>query len=704
MIKKRSNSTAAQVRTDYDTRDAYVYRRGRRKADWAGMGLGDAFKPSNDYFAKMTAQRLFYSACGRIQQAAARLAGEKQPGLQAKVKPQLGPCFTTYPSNVAAHAAVGLTGFLEFQARLATGALQVRLSEYLKNPAAADAVLVNPEIYQRLATIVTRCVQTRLLLEDLSRHPSMSLVELFRMFSASQQSLKFGSLPEILNAVILFGDILPDWHKQVLHPLTRALLLDLSATCRRAFDEMAVAKPQHLAEMGATWVRAVCTCLAKYLPMTEEAKQPAGHNAGPQDSCGFAKSQDPSSPASQIAPLDGPNPPSLFEPPSAAEQISRAMSQGRSGTRMTGDDDKASEEAQEAAKLIQEFGQAAAKAGDQEGQWQDMRSDLVERAMRTSGFSESPIQGAPTDGHEVKVWLGDESAAGGEVYDRPVELSDDFEAYRRLLETSKPIADALRRTLYPNLDELPEVERFRTCGAMDPARLPLADCSAAIFRRLRIHQRADRRGQPVLLIACDGSGSLNRNQMQMLRTLTAAWLTSTARSRIQLLAGLYHSGLVRGGLSGPLIQWIYHPRKTPTTSRMDAARAIVSLPNEGTGAQSDALSISFMLEEARRMARGRMIYLILISDCAWNRSFHTQRTGKEEVYGLFEAASEEFLGRLHTTLVALGVQGETGFETLLDKVILVPESKLCNPSAVAEEIGLYVASRIKEGRRLVAAR
>ena len=167
------------------------------------------------------------------------------------------------------------------------------------------------------------------------------------------------------------------------------------------------------------------------------------------------------------------------------------------------------------------------------------------------------------------------------------------------------------------------------------------------------------------------------------------------------MAGLYHSGSIRPGVSGPLVQWIYHPQKTPALSRLEAARALVALPPSGTGAQSDALSLAFMLEEARCLARGRMIYLILLSDCAWNMSFRTRKTGKEEVYAFFETVYQEKAMKLHTTLVALGVTGATGFETLLDRVLLVNEGQLTDPAAVAGQIGTYVASCLKERRRWV---
>ena len=354
-------------------------------------------------------------------------------------------------------------------------------------------------------------------------------------------------------------------------------------------------------------------------------------------------------------------------------------------------------------EVLQGFTAALDQAAGQKSQWEDMRSDLVGHILRATGFQESPIQGNPTDGHEVMVQFGDE-IAGGELFDRPIELSDDLPAYQKLLEEARPVTEALRRTLYPNIEELPETERLRTSGSLDPARLIMAGYSEVIFKRYRIQERPDRRGQPVLLIACDGSGSLNRNQMKMVKVLAAAWLNSTAKSRVKLLAALYHSGGIRTGTVGPLVQWIHHPQKTPATSRADAARALVTLPDRGTGAQSDALSIAFLLEEAHRLARGRMVYLILISDCEWNRSFNTERSGKDEVYSLFEGVYDQHASKLHTTLVALGVGGETGFEQLLDKIITVADDKLEDYAGVAQQIGVYVASCMRERRKLIARR
>jgi hypothetical protein len=127
-------------------------------------------------------------------------------------------------------------------------------------------------------------------------------------------------------------------------------------------------------------------------------------------------------------------------------------------------------------------------------------------------------------------------------------------------------------------------------------------------------------------------------------------------------------------------------------------------PDSGSGAQSDALSLAFMLEEARVLARGRMIYFVVLSDCAWNISFQGGQPGKEEVYSFFRSAYEELKRTLHSTLVGLGVSGETGFEGLLDKVITVQSEELTDYAGVARKIGLYVASCMKERRRRVVSR
>jgi hypothetical protein len=704
------NGESRQKKTTWEGYSYPSYEK-RLKSNWAGTSLGDAFKSSLDYPDRLPALRLFYREVQKIQKKVARLCGERESDFQPKVKPQLGPCYTTYPATPAAVAAIGQTAFLEYEARVPQKSLVADLKEYLENPGAFDEVEADPDIYRKLCKTVAELVHKRLLLEDLVRTESLKAVEAYRLFSASQQSLQFRYLPEILRAVILFGDLLPDWRDLELHPFTRILLQELYDLSAPFLVKIGHSRGPQMLSLGSSWVRVVCRGLAVYLPSPATADpdsiggssadtgkkfNPTGYRFH-RNFLGFIESGD-------FAPLEGLQAPALFETATAKDAFInaafKALEPHQSGGKAQPEADPLIEEFK---KTLNRFSEALTQAGGQDRQWEDMRSDLVEKSLAASPFEGGLIEGHPADGHEVTVSLGGE-AAGGEIYDRPVEPAHDPAACEDLLKAAQPITEALRRNLYPSVDQIPETQRLRTSGSIDPARLALAGFSSTIYRRYRLEERADPRGRPVLVVACDGSGSLNQNQMKMVKILCAAEANSTARTQIQFLAALYHSGQIRKGLSGPLVQWLYHPEKTPAASRLDAVRALVSLPASGTGAQSDALSLAFILEEAGRLARGDMIYLIVLSDTAWNRSFRTDRDGRQEVQELFRGLYESKSHKLHTTLVALGVSEETGFEDLLDRVITVSGPELENYGAVAEKIGLYVASCIKERSRLVAKR
>ena len=93
-----------------------------------------------------------------------------------------------------------------------------------------------------------------------------------------------------------------------------------------------------------------------------------------------------------------------------------------------------------------------------------------------------------------------------------------------------------------------------------------------------------------------------------------------------------------------------------------------------------------------------MTYLILVSDCKWNRSFRSSGGGREEVRALLSSADSEFDGRLHTTLVALGGEENVDIDDLVNHVIPVSNDDVTNPSAVAERISSYVSACMHENR------
>lgn len=685
-----------------------LFRRRKNKVDWAGIHMGYAFDSNMDYYVRIPAQRLFYRAARKIQMAAARQAGmAEEDKFTPHTSVQLAPFYTAYPSVPAAFASIGITGFLEFQDRVPERLLLTHLNDYLSNPSQKDEVDVDAKAYRRIAGIVAGDVQTRILLEDLSRNPSMKAVEIYRLFSACQQTMRFRTVQEMIHCVVLYGDVLPCWDLEKLHPVTRAILRDLTEVSEPFFDALTAADGLDLLEVGDQWVKVVCRRLSRYLPAGTCVYQEPGSGNSSQSPgvSGHQLNQGDPKPESdgdkpRFRPLDEPDAPSLFDAPTLDQNLLQQFDEAAFPAKasITNMPEGSSQLVQ---KTLNRFAEILQQACMQESDYEDMRSDLVELALRDAPFSETPITGTPSEGQEVEVRLGNERAEVGEIFDRTVELSEDLPALQWILSESQPLTNALKRTLYPNLEEIPERQRFRSSGMLDSSRLPLAAFSGSVFQRYRVLERADPRGRPVLLLACDGSGSLNREEMKMTRILATAWLRSTANRNLQILAGLYHSGSIRQGVTGPLVQWIYHPHKTPSIHRTDAVRAVVSLPDSGTGVQSDAISLAYMLNEARKLAKQRMIYLILITDCEWNRCFPDSKSGEEEMTAFFGNLYANSQMNLHTTMVAFGEDRKSAVENLVDKVIRVRETQLRDPIAVAVEIGTYVAECIRERRRII---
>jgi hypothetical protein len=666
------------------------YERRHSKTDWAGVHLGDAFRNNIDFMLRLAAQRSFYRVVKNVQKAIMAHAAIGDGTLpEPLVKPQIAPFYTTYPSILAAHAAIGLTGFLEMKARLSEDFLQQHIRESISVFLSGMEGDETRKWMVSLSSPVIRTVETRIILEELSRLAHGPFIEAYRLFCASQQTLLFASVPEIVDCVVLYGDILPDSDGLTLHPVTRDVLKDVSLCSKTFLEILPGTQGDHFVHVGLGWVKAILLSLRPYLQAKEE-RDKANNDPSANQGRG-AKNDFAGGPVACTVPY-------ILEPKNDILKIKRTVLKDR--IRWLPNDFKDEEGIISAADRLAE---ALDDAAGQNVDYEDMRSDLVEHKMRDTGWQEGPMQGNPIDGSLVSVQLGNLQAKG-EQFEQSLSLSDNSAGFEKLMEEASPVSDALRSILYPNVTELPLVERLCTSGPLDPARLFSAFYSDAISRRTRVVRNADKNGAPVLLIACDGSGSLNASQIHMLKILTAAWLRSTAKTRIQILAGLYHSGSVREGLNGSLVEWIYHPKKTPAVSRIDSIRALVDLPGSGTGVQSDALSLAFMLNEAQALAKNCMVYLIVLSDCAWNKSFHGEMSGEEEVRSFFADAYRRRAGRLHTTLVALGVEGKTGFEKVLDRVIAVGSEDLNQPAEVAHKIGAYVASCLKERHGLLSRR
>ncbi|MCB2231727.1 hypothetical protein KQH82_13490 [bacterium] len=610
---------------------------------------------------------------------------------------------------MAASAAIGLTAFLEYRELSSRRLLERFVGEVLGVTGDAADRSINRSVFEELTKRITRCVQTRLLLEDLSRASGLEPVEAYRLFVAAHcDRTSVNTILDIVQTAVLYGDVLPTDLSMNKHPLAFLFATSTAAVCRRFTQRLSSTRSDLLLDLGCEWVKALCENVLDTIHTFDEQESSAvkadGEKSTHDTDTVLHREQAVGSSTDHdnlaIRPADVPQKPGLFDSVDVSDLLGRKADEPVSEFErdLMALRKHLGEESDEEwrARTLANFNNAVREASGRQAQWEDMRSDLLEFVLISGAFETGPIEGNPTDGHLVSVNLDTDETVTGEQFDCTVALSEDIVALAELLEASRPTIDAIRRILYPSVERVPVTQRVCTSGTLDPARLALGDMSSAVFRRSRMIRQPDRRGRALLVVACDGSGSLDSNQMRVLKILTCSWLVATARSDVQVLAGLYHSGAIRSGLVGPLVQWVAHPRRTVATSNQDAARALVSLPNTGTGIQQDALSLAYIMDEARRLTSGT-IYLIHLTDCKWNESFDTGIGGEEEVHSLLRSWRND-IPDLHITTVGLGVANETGLEHLVDKTIALSDAELEDETAVTDKIGRYVASCMAERR------
>jgi hypothetical protein len=712
------------VASTMEWRDGYAWnsyspqRVVRRKEEWAGKSLAHAYDHCMSWTYRQMAQREFMTGAKNAQKAVHELLDEEpQEGRELAAKLQLSAFHTSYPSP--AQVAIGHTAFLEL--KRATRSMSKDFAEQCYAVLAGQRSTCAPKAFRSLVKHVAEALAARAVLEEASRHSELSHVEYYRLFQASQCSMKFRYLKDCIEAVVIFGDLLPDTKSLTLHPMTRQLLDTVMIQSRIFLLGLPRAEVTNFRKFFTSWARDIVKGLLPYLPEAKpETKSSTGGRAGRALSSGKGGNALPGVPAEEseyrygdesngvdmsgrLPPLDAPQPPILAKESRVEDALKAALDPSppgdSPGETQDSPDTEPSNEERELAGALSELQETALGASAQTSDYGDRREDLLEQELARSSFSEGPIEGTPTEGRIVEFEMeGD--AVGGELKDRSVELSDDAEKVDRLEAESAPIAAALRGLLYPSEEERTRIELVHTSGALDPKRLAFAEVCDAAYRRFRVRKEPSPTGKAVLLIAADGSGSLSDPQMHMCKLVMSSWLRSASRTSVEVLAALYHSDSKRALSGSPLVQWTYHPRKTPIFDPSEAIRAVASLPDCGTGAQSDALSLKFMLDEAIQVAKGCRVYLTLISDCAWNKSFHeTDKSPEEEVAAVLEGFQAELGDRLHITLVALEERDQERINEVVDKVVSVDEEALSHPEQVAQQIGQYVASCIRERRR-----
>jgi Mg-chelatase subunit ChlD len=713
------------------------------KFEWAGYSLGDGFKQELSFQDRAKPQQEFYKKASQIQQAiAALLEGETEHALHPRIKVQLTPFFTDYPSQLSAYAALGLTGFLEFKTRNHSNYLLDAIKEYLKQPHKIDNVRVDKKEYQQVIRTVCEWVWNRLILEDLSRTTAKAPLEIYRLFVASQENLRFSCISEIIRAVVLFGDVLPPLEKLNLHPLTQAIIEKCIHISMPYFIRINNAPANEFPKLGVIWIRKMSKTLSTYLPPPKPAyniddlneilnklnleleniDKDKDHDHQKNSPLPVSETVDTDKEDKQTQPpylnrlksgngnqsdfrfnaLDAPQPPALAPPESVAGHIAQARSSNKETTDPNLNSnhptaDGPNKDDPGLNDIMKDLNKALNQAGRQMNNFEDIRYDRLKNNQLFRPFEKGPIQGFSMEGHEIKQKFGDQEA-GGHLFDKQLPTSNDWQSVQNLRQEAFPITRQLVKNLYPALEHQPRAQAFRSNGLIDSRRLALSNFSTTVFKRYQQQSLNSRNGRPLLVIACDGSASLGKKEMTTLKVLATAFLESSVKSRLQVMAALYHSDSIH---NAPVVQWIYHPHKSPMNSPKQGINALAALPKSGQGTQSDAISLSFVLNEAKKLARNNMTYLVLLTDAKWNQSYKQKLkdlSATEEVSGTFENAYKEFAGKLDVTIIA--TKAKTGLEDLVNKSIHIDKAEQADPFRVAEKIALYVASCLRERKHI----
>ncbi len=682
----------------------------RPKEEWGGISVARCHDPNTPWVYRCQGQMILNAIIRVGQNAIRRLRGDEgQQDRPFAVKPQLSALYTSYPNP--ALVAAGHTFALELKASSSGFAelLDATLGEEIVDLYSEN----DPAAIRTVLGYIISALGNRAVVEEAARHSELRPVEHYRLFQASQSSLLRPRLSDVIDMVVLFGDVLPPIDAMPVHPMTSHILTGLAKCSRPYFDVLAATPPDEFTDLFSNWALDLLDTLAPTLPArVREGDAPKGgypnepQSPPPGTPGDFKYGNDGPAPDSGreefIPPLNTPQPPTLSvqngRDKTPEETIEDMIGPDRGqdgGGDKTGPQDKQpwSKEINDATL---ELYKEAEKASGQTGDWADIREDIAEQILKGKGFMTGPIEGLPTEGHLVDFSF-DGIKVGGQLKDRPMELCEDSEKVDSLRMEAAPIAAALRKNLYPSDEEQSQIEKLRTSGQLDAKRLAVAHVCQAAFRRYRVSKEPSPKGRAVLLVAADGSGSLSRLQMKMCKLLTAGWLDSAQRANVLVLAALYHS---EDFCNTPLVQWVYHLRKTPVMNPSQGVRAVASLPDRGTGAQSDAISLKYMLDEAVALARGSQIYLTLISDCSWNKCLHeSPKSAEEEVAGVLKMFRQELGERLHVTLVALGGESREHVEGVVDKMVVLGPEALCHPAQAAESVAAYVAACIRERRR-----
>jgi hypothetical protein len=241
---------------------------------WAGSSPERAFSEETPWSFKRQAQVKFYRMLEQSRRALSLSTGSERIRIgQWKVDPQISAFYTSFPWP--ARASIGHTVFLEAVSTRDELVKSIRL--YLNNPVILEGRNVNEAAYHLSADAIARSLANRALFDMLSEVQELGDVEFYRFFQVAQNSLKFRQLSDVIDGVVLLGDLLPSTQLLNLHPMTAQIMHALVRASRWFWRNSIANGEDSSIFVYKSWGVALMEALIPFLP---SPAKPAPENQG----------------------------------------------------------------------------------------------------------------------------------------------------------------------------------------------------------------------------------------------------------------------------------------------------------------------------------------------------------------------------------------------------------------------------------------
>lgn len=657
----------------------------RNKADWNGSSLADAFRPNLSSTCQMAPRKKLWDVCHNLQMKVVKyLHGES-----IQVKPQVAH-FYLLPPVLAALSCIGLTTFLEAkeQARTRRSLLEVFNAGFINAPESLLDTRQPAEVLKKLALMIARVIDNRMIIQILHKKLNIEYVEMYRVISSSMIDLDgIYSLEQCLTLNLIYGDlIVPEKDDD---SATATLWRELNRFNEPYLKNFGQLSDTELLSAAADWHLLLTQEVAqKFSLVSNRSASQGNHTWTLVDTTTAGKTFGNGEKGIWINSSDAAlhiNDPGAF--------LALDEEGARSIFSTLGEEDQ---------RILKEVALNVHQASRDSALQSQLSSNGLLDVLRKDLWSRTPLEGTPTEGKEINLDFGGYKMSDV-VYDKPLDLSYDFTSVNRIRELAGPITRQLNRILYVS----PGVESthiLASSGAnFNSASLPTYQVAENLFSRSKDQLSLNTQGESIVVLAADTSGSNSRDQIDCVKILSASWIATakTRKNRIEFIGATYDSG--NNVHHGTMVRWIYHDRINESRTFEHALQRVDSIVSNG--ANSDVKSWARILEEVEILMKSKPrlwkahIYLILISDCAFNKSFNgTPFSTASEVKEYIQSVKKgRWKDRIHITLVSLSNQ-VSALDQFVDLRLTITNNEMQSPAHSAREISAFVSKAIKQQR------